>query len=91
MKHYEGDMALVGYALVSSVGQSIDVQLDKLKQCDKIYQKKKSGTGKRSKLEAHRREQGDLIKILMKDYNLSKASVYRYLGETNSDLSAQNA
>lgn len=60
MKHYEGDMALVGYARVSSVGQSIDVQLDKLKQCDKIYQKKKSGTGKRSKLEAHRREQGNL-------------------------------
>jgi Mor family transcriptional regulator len=25
---------------------------------------------------------GELIKILMKDYNLSKASVYRYLGKT---------
>ncbi len=189
-------MALVGYARVSSVWQSLDVQLNKLKQCDKVYQEKKSGTGKRSKLEAcleyvregdtlvvtrldrlarstlhlcqiadelerkrvnlqvldqnidtndatgrllfnmlgaiaqfeteiraerqmdgirkakehgvifgrkkkltrqqiaelrHRREQGDLIKILMKNYNLSKASVYRYLGETDSDLSAQNA
>jgi len=46
-------MALIGYARVSSVGQSLDVQLDKLKHCDKIYQEKKSGTvEQRSKLEA---------------------------------------
>jgi DNA invertase Pin-like site-specific DNA recombinase len=45
-------MALVGYARVSSVGQSLEVQLDKLKRCDKIYQEKKSGaTGKRTQLE----------------------------------------
>ncbi|MFC1659622.1 recombinase family protein [Pseudomonadota bacterium] len=37
-------MSLVGYARVSSVGQSLDVQLDKLKHCDKIFQEKKSGT-----------------------------------------------
>ncbi len=37
-------MAVVGYARVSSVGQSLDVQLDKLKHCDKIFQEKKSGT-----------------------------------------------
>ncbi len=37
-------MAIVGYARVSSVGQSLDVQLDKLKHCDKIFQEKKSGT-----------------------------------------------
>jgi DNA invertase Pin-like site-specific DNA recombinase len=36
-------MALVGYARVSSVGQSLDVQLDKLKHCDKIFKEKKSG------------------------------------------------
>ena len=38
-------MALVGYARVSSSGQSLEVQLDKLRkyQCDKIYQEKKSG------------------------------------------------
>jgi len=36
-------MARVGYARVSSVGQSLEVQLDKLKDCDRIYQEKKSG------------------------------------------------
>ena len=46
-------MALVGYARVSSVGQSLDVQLDKLKHCSKIFQEKKSGSsGKRLKLQA---------------------------------------
>src|ERR671915_577585 len=46
-------MARVGYARVSSSGQSLEVQLDKLKQCDKIYQEKKSGaSGKRPRLKA---------------------------------------
>ncbi|ABV85322.1 MULTISPECIES: recombinase family protein [spotted fever group] len=38
-------MATVGYARVSSSGQSLSVQLDKLKDCDKIFQEKKSGFG----------------------------------------------
>lgn len=37
-------MEIVGYARVSSVGQSLQVQLDKLKDCDKIYQEKQSAT-----------------------------------------------
>lgn len=46
-------MAVVGYARVSSVGQSLEVQLDKLKHCDKLYQEKKSGAaGKRPRLDA---------------------------------------
>jgi DNA invertase Pin-like site-specific DNA recombinase len=46
-------MARIGYARVSSVGQSLEVQLEKLKQCDKIYREKRSGaTGKRPSLEA---------------------------------------
>ncbi len=46
-------MASVGYARVSSVGQSLEVQLDKLQQCDKICQEKKSGIShKRPQLEA---------------------------------------
>ena len=47
----EGMMALVGYARVSSVGQTLTVQLDKLQQCDKIFQEKVSGLdAKRSQL-----------------------------------------
>ena len=46
-------MALVGYARVSSVGQSLEVQLDKLKDCKKIFQEKRSAAaGKRPQLEA---------------------------------------
>ena len=37
-------MALVGYARVSSVGQSLEVQRDKLKHCDKVFEEQKSGT-----------------------------------------------
>ena len=45
-------MATIGYARVSSTGQSLDVQLGKLKDCDKIYQEKKSGrTDNRSQLQ----------------------------------------
>ncbi len=46
-------MALIGYARVSSVGQSLAVQLDKLAPCDKIYQEKRSGaTRQRPSLDA---------------------------------------
>jgi DNA invertase Pin-like site-specific DNA recombinase len=46
-------MALIGYARVSSVGQTLVLQLDKLGQCDKIFQEKVSGvTDKRPQLQA---------------------------------------
>ncbi len=46
-------MALIGYARVSSVGQSLDVQCDKLHHCDKVFEEKKSAaSGKRPRLEA---------------------------------------
>jgi len=189
-------MAFVGYARVSSVGQSLNVQLDKLSHCDKIFTEKKSGVvvkrerlcacleyiregdtlvvtrldrlarstlhlcqiavelqskgvnlcvldqnidtasatgrllfnmlgaiaqfetelraerqmdgiikakergvrfGRKKKLTkeqieelSRRREGGVLIKTLMQDYDISKVSVYRYLGEADSLTSAQN-
>lgn len=46
-------MAIVGYARVSSVGQTLTVQLDKLEHCDKLFQEKKSGaSNKRPQLMA---------------------------------------
>ena len=46
-------MANVGYARVSSVGQTLDVQLGKLKHCDKIFQEKRSGaSSKRPRLKS---------------------------------------
>ena len=36
-------MAMVGYARVSSVGQSLDVQLEKLNACAKVFKEKRSG------------------------------------------------
>lgn len=46
-------MALVDYARVSSSGQSLAVQLDKLQHCDKLFQEKASATSsKRPRLEA---------------------------------------
>ena len=189
-------MALIGYARVSSVGQSLDIQLEKLGHCDKVFQEKRSGTSdKRPKLQEcleyaregdalvvtrldrlarstlhlcqiadqlkgkkvhlqvldqnintsdatgrllfnvlsaiaqfeteiraerqadgirkakalgvkfgrkrklttqqivdmrKRRKQGVLIKTLMKDYDLSKASIYRLLGETESSLAVDS-
>ena len=45
-------MATIGYARVSSYGQSLDVQLDKLKHCDRVFKEKQSGrsTDKREQL-----------------------------------------
>jgi len=46
-------MSVVGYARVSSVGQSLDVQLDKLRDCDKVFKEKRTGTSsKRLRLKA---------------------------------------
>lgn len=43
----------VGYARVSSIGQSLEVQLNKLNGCDKIFKEKVSGqSNKRSELNA---------------------------------------
>lgn len=46
-------MPFIGYARVSSVGQSLDVQREKLRHCDKLFEEKKSAaSGKRPRLDA---------------------------------------
>jgi DNA invertase Pin-like site-specific DNA recombinase len=46
-------LALIGYARVSSIGQSLDIQLNKLQHCQKIFQEKASGaSGQRPRLHA---------------------------------------
>lgn len=42
----------VGYARVSSIGQSLEVQLEKLEFCEKVFSEKKSAaSGKRPEFE----------------------------------------
>ena len=45
-------MSSIGYARVSSYGQSLDVQLEKLSHCDRVFKEKQSGrsTDKREQL-----------------------------------------
>ena len=45
-------MSSIGYARVSSYGQSLDVQLEKLNHCDRVFKEKQSGrsTDKREQL-----------------------------------------
>ena len=38
----------------------------------------------------HRRKQGALIKTLMKEYRISKATVFRYLKESHSSSTGEN-
>lgn len=46
-------MTNIGYARVSSVGQKLEVQLEKLQHCDKVFEEKISGyTDKRPRLKA---------------------------------------
>ena len=42
-------MARIGYARVSSYGQSLDVQLEKLSSCDRIFQEKQSARSTESR------------------------------------------
>jgi DNA invertase Pin-like site-specific DNA recombinase len=85
--------------MLSAIAQ-FDTEIRAERQMDGIVKAKERGVrfGRKNKLNRqqivelqHRRKQGTLIKTLMTDYSLSKASVYRYLNESNSDQSAQNA
>jgi len=93
-------MALIGYARVSSTGQSLDVQIDKLTVygCTngdgEIYQEKKSGSkaGNRTELKAclkHLRRGDSLVitkldRLARSTYDLTK--IAKELEERNIDL-----
>lgn len=59
-------MAVVGYARVSSAGQKLDVQLEALAHCDKIFMEKESGAiFQRKELERMLEfvREGDIVKV----------------------------
>ncbi|WP_337261577.1 MULTISPECIES: recombinase family protein [unclassified Serratia (in: enterobacteria)] len=63
-------MAIVGYARVSTTGQSLDAQLVALKDCDKIFQEKISGAKDcRSELQALLEfvREGDTVQVTKLD------------------------
>jgi len=71
-------MARIGYARVSSSGQSLAVQLEKLASCDKMYQEKKSGSsGQRPHLNACLEyvRQGDTLVVTRLD-RLARSTLY---------------
>ena len=63
-------MAIIGYVKVSSRGQSLEVQLDKLKHCDKVFKEDASATSfNRPKLKACLEyvEKGDTLVVTRLD------------------------
>ncbi|MFP8845855.1 recombinase family protein [Shewanella baltica] len=59
-------MAIVGYARVSTVGQKLDVQIEALDACDKIFMEKESGAkSERKELERLLEfvREGDTVKV----------------------------
>ena len=78
--------------MLAAIGQ-FETEIRAERQMDGIAKAKERGVvfGRKSTVTEgqiaelrERRQQGVLIKTLMKDYNLSKASVYRYL-KTDTD------
>ena len=78
-------MACIGYARVSSVGQSLDLQLDRLAHCDRIFCEKQSGASSdRPELKtclAYLRE-GDTLEVTKMD-RLARSAIdlYRIVAE----------
>ena len=72
------------------VNQPVQDGIQKAKERGVHFGRKKRLSAQQIAELQSRREQGAIIKTLMKDYSLSKASVYRYLGEAKSSQSARN-
>ena len=86
------------FNMLSAIAQ-FETEIRAERQMDGIIKAKEQGVhfGRKKKLLPEkiielkrRREQGVLIRTLMQDYGLSKVSVYRYLKESDSSLSARN-
>jgi len=79
-------MATVGYARVSTTGQSLEVQLDRLSHCEKIFKEQRSGLdGDRPELRAclqYLRE-GDVLVVTRLD-RLARSSLH--LAQIAADL-----
>jgi len=83
-------MAKIGYARVSSTGQSLDVQLDKLKNCELIFSEKASGvTNTRQELKACLKylRTGDVLVITKLD-RLARSTLH--LTQIAHDLEQRN-
>jgi DNA invertase Pin-like site-specific DNA recombinase len=85
-------MPLIGYARVSSVGQSLDVQMDKLRAygCDEIFKEKRSGTtADRPELKQCRKylRKGDTLVITKLD-RLARSTFH--LTQIADELSSKN-
>jgi DNA invertase Pin-like site-specific DNA recombinase len=77
-------MATVGYARVSSVGQSLDVQLEKLKSCEKVFKEKGSGvdTGRPALKQCLEFRHGDTLLVTKIDrLARSTSDLYRIISE----------
>jgi len=78
-------MTTVGYARVSSLGQDLAVQLDKLSGCDKIFKEKRSGVDVgRPELKAclEYLRQGDTLLVTKLDrLARSTADLYRMVSQ----------
>jgi DNA invertase Pin-like site-specific DNA recombinase len=72
-------MTTVGYARVSSIGQDLAVQLEKLKGCDKVFKEKRSG------VDAGRPELKRCLEYLREGDTLVVAKLDR-LARSTSDL-----
>ena len=73
-------MALVGYARVSSVGQSLEVQRDKLKHCHQVFEEQKSGTANqppRLKACLEYVRLGDTL-VVSRLYRLARSTLHLY-------------
>ena len=85
--------------MLSAIAQ-FETELRAERQADGIQKAKEHGVtfGRKKKLTIQqiaemrqRRKQGTLIKTLMKDYDLSKASMYRLLSGNDGNQSVENA